>query len=245
MVKKPDIKALLADPDVPATVYLTVLSDWFSKSAPDGAHWLSWDELRLMQELQEDFGNIPEQAFAKICAARAALSPGNEDLLGNSLDYFTAIISGISGNQIFQAGEVGDLGSYSAGNPDVDDVLWGITELRLLLGERFPKSFCPDIRGYLGELFASEGFNLPGEFGESVDDDPHKMSNAADNLDGDPGLGYALSQAAVEQELSRRKTLFYRIAKMFEYLEKLGFLDQADQEVKDMAYSAAMQLVDD
>ena len=136
-----NVSQIINDPGVFATTSLAILLDKF------GAEMFGWDPIALSLEMRGAFGAEPEdEVFDRIMAGIGIIS-------NNS--FFVDVESFM---HVCNALNFGVVMSEYWIPADLDDVLWGVTEAKMLLGEDYDeKHFSSDVRRYVGVLLQQEG----------------------------------------------------------------------------------------
>lgn len=139
-------KDLFHNPDAFGTALVVAVIDDY------GVEALDWELDTLAIELQSKYGDIPDQAFNRLGAAMTLLTSNS---FFTSLDAFNTICSTLA----FQVPVIDQFIPSS-----LEEVVWGLTEARLLLGEEEPEvPFVRSIRIYVGKLLEEEGILSPPE----------------------------------------------------------------------------------
>jgi len=135
----------LQDPTLFSTSAIVLLVDaWGSK-------FFEWDPATIEMELATTFGIDPTPEL--LDRVNAAVSLFNSNLFYLSLETFSAVCNalnfGVVSSEVFLPA-------------DLDDVLWGVSESRVLLGEFADETeFSHNIARYVGQLLDQEGVQDP------------------------------------------------------------------------------------
>ena len=131
------------DPEIYASAALALLIDRF------GTEVFSWDPTTLSLEMRGAFGEEPEdELFDRILAAIGLMT---------SNAFFVDLSAFMNTCNALNFGVVT---SETWIPSDLDDVLWGVTEARLLLGDDFKENeFSNDVKRYVGMLLQEEGLH--------------------------------------------------------------------------------------
>lgn len=130
------------------TTLLIIMFDTF------GPEFLYWEPETLELELVETFGDTPSQdTMDRLAAAMAALT---SNLFFISLEGFNTTCVSLNFKRM-----AGDMFIPAS----IEDVVWGITEVRLIIGTEEDKDneFSRDIRLYVGKLLEDVGILDPPE----------------------------------------------------------------------------------
>ena len=131
----------LKDPTLYTTSAIVLLSDEF------GTEFMSWDPITTGMELENTYGFEPSSELQDRIQAGCTLFTSN--LFHLSLETFAPVCNALN---------FGTVTSSSFLPPDLDDVLWGVTEARLLLGEVYDEQdFSHNIARYVGTLLSQGG----------------------------------------------------------------------------------------
>ena len=160
----------LRDPALFCSSVLLLLIDNF------GAEVVNWEPESIHMEVEDVFKVEGTRLLAdKINASTALLA---SDLYHKSLEAFTSI------NSVFNFKTVSSVDfNYNS----TDDIMWGLTEARLLEGpEIFDKAgFSHDIAGYTANLLSSEGLTKPPRIMSFAEYDPNELDRRGIVLSGD------------------------------------------------------------
>ena len=160
----------LRDPGLFATSALALLTDRF------GIEFVEWDPLTLRMEIASEFGINPDPGLQDRIQAACALLTSN--LFFVSLETFNTVCNslnfGVATNEVFLPA-------------DLDDVLWGVTEARILLGDDFKDDgFSHNVRLYTGCLLSQSGVSRPPSMLGFAEFPEGEADNADGNLQIDP-----------------------------------------------------------
>jgi hypothetical protein len=141
----------LASPDTFATVLLTIVLRRYGPSVFTGDdEGPPWDMIVLYQELERDFAvDLPTQNENKLQAVRLLLQAG--DAVGSSPEAFQAVCKTLT------LGEVPDAITGNFTDLTAFEVLWGMLETQMILGE------APDFSREVETLILSELQSSPEE----------------------------------------------------------------------------------
>jgi len=136
---------ILQAPDTFASTALALLVDEF------GTECLEWDPATLELEIRDLYRFQPDTELLDMVNAAASLHASN--LFQLSLETFAAICNALNRNVVT---------SEMFLPPDLDDVLWGVTEAKILLGDIYDETkFSHNISRFVGALLSSEGVRKP------------------------------------------------------------------------------------
>ena len=160
MLQMPNKSQILRDDEIFATTALALFLDQFGTDA------LEWDPNAIQMEITDAFNiEASDTLMDRLLAAITVLTSNTVFVDVNS---FMMICNSLNR---------GVLLSNSWVPADLDDVLWGVTEMRMLLGDDFDdKDFSHDIKRYVGILLQQQGIKkVPSvlrfaEFSEDMDE---------------------------------------------------------------------------
>lgn len=135
----------LQDPTLFSTSATVLLVDAW------GIEFVDWDPATVEMELGTTFGIEPTPELLDRVSAAASLF--NSNLFFLSLETFSSVCNalnfGVVSSEVFLPA-------------DLDDVLWGVSESRVLLGEIANETeFSHNVARYVGQLLAQEGIEEP------------------------------------------------------------------------------------
>lgn len=134
---------IINNPEVFATTALALLFHKYEEEV------FTWDPITLTMEMRGAYGREPEEEiFDRIMSAINVLTNNSFFVdLDAFLNVCNALNFGVTMSNMWVPA-------------DLDDVLWGVTEVRMLLGEDYnEEDFSHDIRRYVGFLLQQEGIN--------------------------------------------------------------------------------------
>jgi hypothetical protein len=135
----------LRDPGLFATSAMALLMDRW------GSEFIEWEPPTVEMELRADFGIEPSAGLQDRIQAASALLTSNLFFL--SLESFAVIC---------QALNLGTTATDMFIPPDLDDVLWGVSEAYVLLGDTArEEKFSHNIALYVGKLLDDAGIRKP------------------------------------------------------------------------------------
>jgi hypothetical protein len=163
------VREWLEDPALFATSAMALLVDAW------GTEFIEWDPVTVSMELEGDFGvEVPGEIQDRIQAACA--------LLTSNL-FFVSIETFMMTCDAFNFGSVASEIMVPA---DLDDVLWGVTEARLLLGDDFDENeFGHDVSRYVGLLLSESGVKRPPSVLQFAEFDAAEQLREDDSFDDD------------------------------------------------------------
>lgn len=115
-----------------------------------GTEFIEWDPITIGLTLKDRFGEVPPRYLMDRIQAGSAIM--TSDLYFKSLETFNNI------NDVLNLGLM-DAGTFIPAT--LDDILWGVTESKLMLGDMFTGDFSHDIAGFTGYLLGREGIYTP------------------------------------------------------------------------------------
>jgi hypothetical protein len=194
-----DYKQFLLDPEVYGTAVLAIAINEF------GTECLDWDPNALELELTTLCRNeIPDATMDRLMAAISILTT---DDFFRDIYAFSALCNALNRGVIS-----GDMWIPA----DLDDVLWAVTEVRMLLGEGYSDTnYSDNINKYVGILLQREGSTL--KFAE-LDPEEERVYKA---YDGDAVLEQAFWE---RQEEDRNNLEKENIRRLQEYMLQLSKL---------------------
>jgi hypothetical protein len=130
----------LKDPEIYTTSLMLLLTDAF------GTEFIEWDPTTVSLEVKDAFGFEPKSSLMDRIQAGSSLFTSN--LFQVSLETFNAVCNAMN---------FGVVASETFLPADLDDVLWAVTEARLLMGPDFDDDFSSNIQNYVGVLLAQDG----------------------------------------------------------------------------------------
>ena len=211
-------QALLSN-EAYGTTLLVIMFDTF------GPEFLNWETETLEMEIKETFGALPnDDTLDRLYAAVSMLTT---NLFFISLEGFNTSCLTLNFKRIY---------SDTFIPADLGDIMWGITEAKLILGADADKDksneFSRDIRLYVGKVLEDAGILDPPtllDFAELT-----KLGPDAELLSDLPDLGglFEAEQADSKSELEHRT-----LQKVSDLLNQIGSLklDNSDlSEYKEM-----------
>lgn len=140
-----DIREWLEDPTLFATSAMALLVDAW------GTEFIEWDPITVELELTADFGLEPDPGLMDRIQAACSLFTSN--LFFISIETFNASCDALN---------FGAVASELFVPADLDDILWGVTEARILLGDDFDtEEFGHDVSRYVGLVLSQAGIRRP------------------------------------------------------------------------------------
>jgi len=205
------IQEWLQDPGLFATSALALFTDRF------GIDFVQWDPLTLRMEVSADFGVEMSTPLQDRVQAACALLTSN--LFFVSLETFNTVCNalnfGVATNEVFLPS-------------DLDDVLWGVSEARILMGDDFQDTeFSHNVRLYTGCLLSQSGIRRPPSMLAFAEYPEREAANEESQLQEDPlfaKVNYD-QQQTLKQELEADNNV--RILLLFRQLAGLP-LKQGD-----------------
>ena len=161
------IREWLEDPSLFATSAMSILMDSW------GTEFIEWDPITVGLELKADFGVDATDGLQDKIQACCALFTSN--LFFVSLETFNMTCDSLN---------FGAVTSELFVPADLDDILWGVTEARLLLGDDFDEDeFSHDIKSYTGLLLSQNGIKRPPSALRFAEFDAEEMAREDDSFD--------------------------------------------------------------
>jgi hypothetical protein len=211
MKSKADI---LKDPEVFATSALSIMFDEF------GAECTDWDPDSLGMEIRNAFNvDASDELLDRLIAGMALLTSNSFFV---DVTAFTATCNSLNRGVVMTDSWV---------PADLDDVLWGVTEARFLLGEDYDEEgYSHSVKRYVGVLLKQEGIKkIPSvlAFAE-IDDD---MLEVYDAYEGDA----IMEQTFWDSQQKERDTLESdNIALMENYMDQIRTLPLVSPWLSDL-----------
>ena len=139
------VSEALAAPDLFATAAMAIMMDNF------GAEFLNWEQETVEMEVRGLCSNPDEDLFDKIAAATTVLTTNTPHL--DTLTF----------NNVVQVFNFDTIHPQSFIPADLEDILWGCSEMRLLEGpEDFVSTgFSGEIKEFVGQLLIQHGITTP------------------------------------------------------------------------------------
>jgi len=157
----------LEDPSLFATSAIVILTDRW------GVEFMEWDPITVGLEIQNEFGVEPSSELQDKIQSACSLFTSN--LFFVSIEAFNATCNALN---------FGDVASELFVPADLDDVLWGVTEARILLGDDFEEDeFSHDVKRYIGLLMAKAGYKRPPSVLAFAEYDEEEDLNLTESFD--------------------------------------------------------------
>lgn len=192
----------LLDPELFTTSAMAILMDKF------GSEFMSWDPATLALEIQSGFGIEPSPTLLDRCNAGITLFSSN--LFFVSVETFSPLCDILNFGVLLEG-----IGSPA----ELDDVMWGCTEARLLLGPLYRDAdFGHGPRRYVGALLTEHGIRPAPRilsFAEYPDDGTIPDSDMPEQEFMEMMQRRESSAADLEKENARRLTrLMHQLASL-------------------------------
>lgn len=218
---KGELSKALEDPGLRCSCALVLCVDHF------GDGMINWDPLTVQMELKDLLGHDPDEALLdKINAASALLANDNYH---RALEVFLPL------NAAFNLRRPSTTAlSYNS----VDDIMWGLTEARLLEGgEEFESAGFDDrIARVVGLQLSTEGITKPPQIMKFAQFDEAELDNRDLGLAGDALMSetYWRRQDTLIDELNQ-----YATDRLQELFRQLAALPLSTKQAKEMASKLA------
>jgi hypothetical protein len=213
----------LQDPATFTTPLLTILTDKFTTD------FLEWDPLTINIEIKENFGVEPSEELLNKIQAGSSLFTTN-------LFYLSPETFGIICNTLNR----GPTSSELFIPADLEDVMWGVAEAKLLAGDLGDNKFSHSIARYVGYLLQEEGIYKPPSILSFAEYDEQQEARLQDNFTAEDPLLYTAfwdKQASQRDELERVNKL-----KFDEFFKQLSGLPvQLDKAFVEQATAVTAQ----
>ena len=160
----------LSDPSLHVSSAVLIILDMYGMEA------LQWEPETIYSELESAGVRVTAMLADKINAGISAI---NSDIYFKSVEAFTSINSVIGGKLI---------SGHSFNAADLDDIVKGCTEVRLLLGKDiYDKSgYSHEVAIYAGSLLSMQGITRPPSILAFAEFDPGELDRMDATLSGDP-----------------------------------------------------------
>ena len=195
---------ILKDPEIFATTALALLFNEF------GTEVTEWDPDSFEMEIKDAFGIDAEDALMDRLMAAISVLASNSFFV--DVNAFTAVCNSLNRGVVMSDAWV---------PADLDDVLWGITEVMFLMGEHYSTDdFSHDVKRYVGVLLKQEGIKkVPSvlSFAEMDED----LTEVYDAYDGDATMEQAFWDKQQEEKDSLESD---NVDKMDMYIAQLATL---------------------
>jgi hypothetical protein len=173
----------MADPQLYTTSALILCSDAF------GSEFIEWDPLTLNLEIKNKYGFEPSENLLDMLQAGCSLY--TSDLFFKSLETFAPVCNALN---------FGTVTSELFLPPDLDDVLWGCTEAKIILGETYDdQDFSHNIGRFTGALLDDQGIYQPPRILKFAEYPDEREAMAHDAFLGDE-VGYGAWQENQKEE---------------------------------------------
>jgi hypothetical protein len=159
---------ILNNPELFCTTALALVLEEF------GSECLDWEADIFEMALRKDMRILPNNMM--LDRILTGISILNSNMFFKDIYAFTAIANSLNRGVILSSEWI---------PADLDDILWAITEVSLLLGDDYnPEEFSDDIKTYIGVLLQQEGIKKVPRILKFVPIDP-EIDRIYDNYDGD------------------------------------------------------------
>lgn len=199
-----DAAEILQEPGTYATSALLILLDKFDMSI------MEWDPVTLSMEIVANFGFEPSQGLLDRVNAASSLYTSN--LFQLSLETFSAVCNSLN---------FGTVTSELFLPADLDDVLWGVTEAQVLMGEETDSTpFSHNIARYVGTLLIDEGVRRPPsilDFAEYPEEERDELTG----LEDDPDAFELYWQSQDEERNSLERINHAKLIALFQQIAEL------------------------
>jgi len=207
----------LQDPELFATSAMALLSDVW------GTEFIEWDPTTLALQLKTDFGFEPSPALQDRIQAACSLFTSN--LFFVSIETFNPICDTLN---------FGTTVSNLLVPADLDDVLWGISEARILLGDDFQEDeFSHDVKRYIGLLLSQAGIRKPPKMLEFAEYDAAEAERYRSELD-DELLSEVFWKTQEEDKVRLTRENNVRIMLLFRQLSLLPIRTGDTQFIREL-----------
>lgn len=214
MISKKDI---FLSPDSFGTTLLIALFDSF------GTECLQWEPETIELELNKLLGtDIPEENMDRLQAAMSVLT---SNLFFISLEAFNLTCNSLNFSKM-------DGKTFIPA--DIEDIMWGITEVNLLLGaDAKDNEFSRDIQLYVGKILESEGILDPPSILSFAD--MKKLGQAAAKQVADlPDLSALFSAGLADTRAELDSWALKRIDSLFTQIGEMQLESSSKQEFTQM-----------
>jgi hypothetical protein len=219
-----DLGAWLSDESIFTTSVMSILIDRF------GPEVLEWDPITVNLEITREFGVEPEEFLLDRAHAGAALLTSN--LFHLSLESFSAICNTLN---------FGVVASETLIPASLDDILWGVTEARLIEGRMFDETpFSHNIARYVGVVLSNEGVTEPPSMLKFAELPEREQENRDANLlTDDPSMFSANWKNREEAKTNMDSGVRRRLRMLVSQLQELPLKNKDEKPLTQLQASLA------
>jgi len=212
-MKNAQLRALMLNPNTPATVLLVLLIDWW------GMDWFEWEPDTLREELKDEFNaHVPQLSIDKLWALVTYLTT---DQFFTQLPVFIAICNVLSDTEA-------DFETFDPAT--TEELLWALAELNMLEPINTSK-FSEDIKLYVGmQLREDSVLTKPKllEWAESPPDTEERL----DKFQDDPVFFNAIWDKQKGDDQAMMQRVGTRLFGMVQALKGLPLVSGTTDELK-------------
>jgi len=173
----------MADPQLYTTSALILCSDAF------GSEFIEWDPITLELEIKTQYGFSPSENLLDMIQAGCSLY--TSDLFFKSLETFAPLCNALN---------FGTVTSELFLPPDLDDILWGCSEAKIILGNTYDENdFSHNIARFTGALLDEQGDYTPPRILKFAEYPEDRDKTSHDAFEGDT-VGYGAWQDTQNEE---------------------------------------------
>jgi len=212
-MKNAKIRALLQNPQTPATVLMVMLIDWW------GMDWFEWEPDTLREELYDEFNTrMPQVTLDKLWALVTYLTT---DQFYTQLPIFIVICNVLSDTEA-------DFETFDPAT--TEEMLWAVNELNLL-EPITPKKFSQDIKIYAGMQMREDSVLKKPTLLQWAEDPPDTVERL-DRFQDDPVFFNAIwdKQKSDDTDMMRRTAM--RLIGMVSMLKNLPLVSGTTEKLK-------------
>jgi hypothetical protein len=195
----------LSDPALFTTSAVVLLADKF------GTEFLEWDPITVSMEVRSAFGvELTTEIQDRIQAASSLFT---SNLFFVSLEAFSTICNALN---------FGSVASEIFVPADLDDVLWGVTEAKILLGDMYdPEGYSHNVSRFVGYLLSEDGVTTPPSSLSFAEYDEIEEENLSSEFERDIEFQQAYTADQIQERQNLEKVNIVKIMALFEQLQKL------------------------
>lgn len=211
-------EAFLSESSFGTTMLIAVIDEY-------GTEAISWDPEALRAQIDQDFSiRLPKSSMDRIMAAMTLMA---SDLFYVSIECF---------NNVCEALNFGPVDGSKFIPCELEDIIWGCTEARLLLGsEEYDNAdWSHDVRRYTAMQLSLEGITRSPDILEFAEFNPEELDNK-DTLLAQDQLLAGTYQNRQESELNTlNKEVIYKLQILLQQVASLKLKNGKTDEINNM-----------